>query len=180
MEVLELVAEKSLGKAVLSRHSDLKSGLRKIDRRTGTRPASQTSPEEKQRIAAIIELCFEYKRESDVEERENILRTLDEIVKNEPLELPTQTIEQWDDKVASENRQYARLRRTDEKRVQNFLKKYFSLKHKAGFETQAQVAKATGLDRTHVTVLESGEHMPQQKTLQKLAKAFAVDVTDLM
>ena len=180
MEVLELVAEQSLGKAVLARHSDLKSGLRKIDKKTGTRPASETSAEEKQRIAAIIELCFEYIRENDAEERDNILRTLDEIVKNEPIQLPRQTIEQWDDQLASEDHQYAKLRRRDEGRIQEFLKKYFSLKHKAGLKTHAEVAKATGLDRSHVTVLESGEHMPQQKTLQKLAKAFGVDVTQLM
>ena len=73
MEILELVAEKALGKSVLARHSKLKSGLRKIDKNAGTRPASQTSPDEKQRIAGIIELCFEYKRESDPEERQNIL-----------------------------------------------------------------------------------------------------------
>ena len=64
--------------------------------------------------------------------------------------------------------------------AENFLRKYFSLKHKAGLKTHAEVGKAAGLERTHVTVLESGEHMPQQKTLQKLAKAFGVDVTDLM
>jgi DNA-binding XRE family transcriptional regulator len=180
MEVLELVAEQSLGKAVLARHSNLKSGLRKIDKRTGTRASSQTSAEEKQRIAAIIELCFEYKRETDADERKNILRTLDEIVKNEPIELPKQTIEQWDDQLSSEDREYGKLRHKDEKRVQSFLKKYFSLKHKAGLKTQAEVGKAAGLGRTQVTVLESGEHMPQQKTLQKLAKAFDVDITELM
>ena len=180
MEILELVAETSLGKAVLARHSDLKSGLRKIDKSTGTRAASQTSPEEKQRIAAIIELCFEYRRETDPEERQNILRTLDEIVRNEPIELPRHSIEAWDDKLTAENPEYRKLRGRDEKRVQTFLKKYFSLKAKAGLKTQMDVAKATGIERTHVTVLESGEHMPQQKTLQKLAKAFGVDVTDLM
>jgi DNA-binding XRE family transcriptional regulator len=180
MEVLELVAERSLGKVVLSRHSGLKSGLRRIDRRTGTQPASKTSAEEKERIAAIIELCFEYKRESDAEERENILRTLDEIVKNEPIELPTQTLEQWEDRLTSNDREYAKVRRRDEKRVQDFLKTYFLLKHKAGLKTQAEVGKAAGLERTQVTVLESGEHMPQQKTLQKLAKAFRVEVTELM
>jgi len=180
MEILELVAEKALGKSVLARHSELKSGLRKIDKNTGTRPASETSADEEQRIAGIIELCFEYKRETDPEERQNILRTLDEIVRNEAIELPTETIEDWDDKLAAEDREYRKLRRRDETRVQNFLRKYFSLKHKAGLKTQAEVGKATGLERTQVTVLESGEHMPQQKTLQKLAKAFGVDVTDLM
>jgi DNA-binding XRE family transcriptional regulator len=179
MDILELVAEKALGKSVLARHSELKSGLREIDKGTGTRATSQTSPEEKQRIASIIELCFEYRRETDSEERKNILSTLDEIVRNEAIELPTATIEDWDDKLAAEDREYRELRR-DETRVENFLRKYFSLKHKAGLKTQAEVGKAAGLERTHVTVLESGEHIPQQKTLQKLAKAFGVDVTDLM
>lgn len=105
---------------------------------------------------------------------------MDEIVKNEPIELPTQNIQQWDDRLASDDREYAKLRHRDEKRVQGFLKKYFSLKHKAGLKTHAEVAKAAGLGRTQVTVLESGEHMPQQKTLQKLARAFGVDVTELM
>ena len=101
-------------------------------------------------------------------------------MRNEAIELPTETIEDWDDKLAAEDREYRKLRRRDETRVENFLRKYFSLKHKAGLKTQADVGKAAGLERTHVTVLESGEHMPQQKTLQKLAKAFGVDVTDLM
>ncbi len=180
MEILELVAEKALGKSVLARHSELKLGLRKIDKNTGARPASRTSADEKQRIAGIIELCFEYKRESDPEERKNILRTLDEIVRNEAIELPKKTIEDWDDKLAAEDRVYRKLRRRDETRVENFLRKYFSLKHQAGLKTQAEVGKAAGLERTQITVLESGEHMPQQKTLQKLAKAFGVDVTDLM
>ena len=101
-------------------------------------------------------------------------------MRNEPIELPTDTVEEWDAKLATKDRDYRKLRRGDEKRVENFLRKYFSLKHKAGLKTQAEVGKAAGLERTQVTVLESGEHMPQQKTLQKLAKAFGVDVTDLM
>jgi DNA-binding XRE family transcriptional regulator len=180
MEILQLVAERALGKSVLAHHSELKSGLRKIDKNTGTRLASRTSADEKQRIAGIIELCFEYKRESDPEERKNILRTLDEIVRNEAIELPTETIEDWDDKLAAEDREYRKLRRRDERRVENFLRKYLSLKHQAGLKTQAEVGKAAGLERTQITVLESGKHMPQQKTLQKLAKAFGVNVTDLM
>jgi len=177
MEILEIVAEASLGKSVLAHRTGLKSGLLKIGRKAKTHVSS---PEEKERISAIVELCFEYKRERDPEERENILRTLDEIVRNEAIELPTQSIDQWDDKLAADDREYRKLRNRDEKRVKNFLKKYFSFKAKAGLKTQAEVAKATGLARTHVTVLESGEHMPQQKTLQKLASAFGVDVTELM
>jgi DNA-binding XRE family transcriptional regulator len=177
MEILEIVAENSLGKSVLAHHTGLKSGLLKIGR---SAKARASSPAEKERISAIVELCFEYKREKDPEERQNILRTLEETVRNEPIELPTQSIEGWDDKLVSEDSKYRKLRKRDEKEVETFLKKYFSLKAKAGFERQIDVAKAAGLGRTQVTVLESGEHMPQQKTLQKLAKALGVDVTDLM
>jgi len=60
-----------------------------------------------------------------------------------------------------------------------FLKKYFSLRARAGLETQAALAKASGLKRSYVATIETGEHFPQQKTLQKLAKAFGVDVTEL-
>ena len=42
------------------------------------------------------------------------------------------------------------------------------------------VADITGLSRSYVAVIESGEHMPQQKTRQKLAVAFGVDVADLL
>ena len=76
MEVLELVVEKSIGKDVLARHSKLKSALRKVDQRGSTRTDARSTEEEKQRITAIIELCFEYRRENDPEERQNILRTV--------------------------------------------------------------------------------------------------------
>jgi DNA-binding XRE family transcriptional regulator len=180
MEVLKLVVEKSIGKDILARHSKLKSALREVDKRASTRTGARSTQEEKQRIAAIIELCFEYQRENDPEERQNILRTLDEIAANQPIELPSQNIEQWDDELASRNRDYAKLRKKDEARVDKFLRKYSSLKHRAGFRTQAEVAAAAGIGRTQIAVLESGKHMPQQKTLQRLATAFAVDVADLM
>jgi DNA-binding XRE family transcriptional regulator len=180
MEVLELVVEKSIGKEVLARHSKLKSALRKVDKRGSTRTGARSTEEERQRVTAIIELCFEYRREIDPEERQNILRTLDEIAANQPIELPSQNVEQWDEELAARDRDYAKLREKDEARVDKFLRKYSSLKHRAGFRTQAEVAKAAGIGRTQIAVLESGKHMPQQKTLQKLATAFGVDVADLM
>lgn len=180
MEVLELVVENSIGKDVLARHSKLKSALRQADKSSGGRAGARTTGEAKQRIAAIVELCFAYKYETDPEERENILRTLDEIAANQPIELPVQNVEQWDDELAARDRDYAKLRQRDETRVEKFLKKYSSLKHRAGFKTQADVAKAAGIGRSQIAVLESGKHMPQQKTLQKLATALGVDVAELM
>jgi hypothetical protein len=40
------------------------------------------------RMESIITLCLEYDRETDADEKENILRTLVEIITNTPLELP--------------------------------------------------------------------------------------------
>jgi hypothetical protein len=71
------------------------------------------SPGEHECISAIVELCSEYQREKDPEERENILRTLDEIVRNEPIELPSQTLDQWDEQLAAEDHEYRRLRSSD-------------------------------------------------------------------
>ena len=42
----------------------------------------------KARMESIITLCLEYDRETDTDEKENILRTLVEIITNAPLELP--------------------------------------------------------------------------------------------
>lgn len=180
MGILEIIAEERLGRSVFTDNAELKSRLQKIEKSVEDQTAAQTTDEERQRIAVIVELCFEYDREKDSEERANILRTLEEIAKNEPVELPLQKIYEWEDQVAAGDRAYAKLKKQDESRSKDFLKKYFSLRARAGLKTQADVAKKSGLSRTHVTVLESGEHMPQQKTLQKLAKAFGVDVTELM
>ena len=118
MEVLELVAENSIGKEVLARHSKIKTVLREADKNAGTRPRTQITEDEKQRIAAIVELCFAYKYETDADERENILRTLDEIAANQPIELPVQTIEQWDDELAARDRDYAKRRGQDDTRLE--------------------------------------------------------------
>ncbi len=44
--------------------------------------------DDKARMESIITLCLEYDRETDADEKENILRTLVEIITNAPLELP--------------------------------------------------------------------------------------------
>lgn len=40
------------------------------------------------RMESIITLCLKYDRETDADEKENILRTLVEIITNAPLQLP--------------------------------------------------------------------------------------------
>ena len=177
MGILEIVAEQRLGSRKLAGHPELRSALQRVEL-AARKP--QISSAEKSRIASIIELCFEYDRESDADEKSNILRTLEEISVNEPVEFPTATLEEWDEELRSRDGAHGKAARTADSRVSAFLKKYFSLRARVGLETQQSVAKKSGLRRSYVAVIEAGEHFPQQKTLQKLAKAFGVDVSELL
>jgi DNA-binding XRE family transcriptional regulator len=177
MGVLEIIAEQRLGLTALKSHPKLRIAFEKAEKAVH-RPT--ISDDEKARIAAIIELCFEYNRESDPEEKANILRTLEEISANEALEMPTQSVEAWEGELKTSDKAYAKAEREGTHRIEAFLKKYFSLRAKSGLQTQAAVAKASGLKRGYVAIIETGEHFPQQKTLQKLAKAFGIDVTELL
>ncbi|MEI9897715.1 MAG: helix-turn-helix transcriptional regulator [Chthoniobacter sp.] len=173
MSVLEIVAEKHLGMKTLKKHPQLRAALRRIE-------GGATHGAGKERIASIVELCFEYEREADADEKANILRTLEEISANDPVELPTESLEEWDARLKEESPAYASADVTAKKKTTAFLKKYFVLRARAGLATQADVARKSGLARSYVAVIESGEHVPQQKTLQKLSKAFGVDVAELM
>jgi DNA-binding XRE family transcriptional regulator len=175
--VLEIIAERRIGREVFRSHPGLLPALEAAE---NAARRSRASEEDKARIAAIIELCFEYDQEQDPDEKENILRTLAEISSNKPLELPTETADQWDKSLKAQNVPYAKESRQAEARIQAFLKKYFSLRAKAGLQTQSAVAKASGLKRSYIALIETGEHLPQQKTLQKLAKALGVDISELL
>jgi DNA-binding XRE family transcriptional regulator len=172
MTVLETIAKKHLGAATLKKHPHLLDALRA--------GGSAVQEAEKERIASIVALCFEYERESNTEEKKNILRTLEEISANELLELPKETVEAWEQRLKKSDTGYAKAEAAEINKAAAFRKKYFSFRAKAGLTTQAEVARKSGMSRSYVAVIESGEHVPQQKTLQKLAKAFGVDVTDLI
>jgi DNA-binding XRE family transcriptional regulator len=173
MSVLETVAEKHLGERTLRKHPKLRAALKRI-------AGSAALEAERERTASIVELCFAFDRETEAAEKENILRTLEEISANNPLELPTEDIGQWEQKLKATYAGYAKADAAATKTTGAFLKTYFSLRAKAGFATQADVARKSGLSRSYVAVIESGEHIPQQKTLQKLARAFGVDVAALI
>jgi len=177
MGILEIVAEQRLGTRKLSEHPELRSALRRVEQ-AARRP--EITEAEKSRIASIVELCFEYERESGPDEKANILRTLEEMSANKPMELPTATVEEWDEELKSKDAAYLKAARAADRRISTFLKKYFSLRAKAGFKPQQSVAKKSGLRRSYVAVIEAGQHFPQQKTLQKLAKALGVDVSELL
>ena len=177
MTVLEIIAEQSIGKKTLADHPQLRSALQRIDNSThGGNPGE----DEKARIASLVELCSAYERETDADEKGNILRTLEEVSENDPLEPLTETIEDWEEQLASKDPAFAKAKRALDRRRREFQKKYFSFRARAGLRTQEAVAKRAGLRRSYVAVIEAGVHFPQQKTLQKLAKAFDVDVAELL
>jgi len=177
MGVLEIIAERRIGVTQLASHPALRASIAQADRAARS-PSLSVS--ERSRIESIVDLCFEYDSETDADEKANILRTLEEITADASLELPTATVEQWDAQLVAESPAHAQAAAAEALRLSSFRKKYFSLRAKAGLETQAAVAKKSGLRRSYIAVIETGDHFPQQKTLQKLAAAFGVDVGDLL
>jgi len=178
MGVLEILAERSLGSKTLGRHGALRPALSRLDR-AGADKGKQAHEFEKERIISIVRLFGEYANEKDAEEKENILRSLEEIVSDEPLELPSQNLDDWEAKLRATDKEYAAASARADQKIKTFLRKYFSLRAKVGLATQADVARKAGLRRSYVAVIETGQHFPQQKTLQRLAKAFRVDVSEL-
>ncbi len=61
-----------------------------------------------------------------------------------------------------------------------FREAYFHHKQRLGLMTQEDVAQLTGIDRRQISALERGLHRPQFKTLNRLAKAFGIQVTQFM
>ena len=177
MGILEILAERSLGAKAFRRHATLRPGLSRLDRKVSR--AQEADEFERERIVSIVRLLNEYMTERDPEERKNIVRSLKEIVLNEPLELPSQSLEDWESDLKATDKEYAARDEKAEKKTKGFLQNYFSLRAKAGLATQEDVARKAGLRRSYVAVIETGEHFPQQKTLQKLAKAFGVDISAL-
>jgi len=179
MGVLEIIAERQLGAKALRTRPELRRSLTRLDR-AAIKKNGGIARAERERLASIVELFFEYGREPDPEERRNILGTLEEISANDPLELPDKTVEDWERGLRSSDEDYNRADAAAERKATAFLSKYFSLRAKAGLRTQADVARSSGLRRSYVAVIECGEHVPQQKTLQKLAKAFRVPLSELL
>src|SRR5438445_382006 len=142
MEILEII-----GESIAANDAALGQALRRVEETIKSQEAKHTSADEKQRIRDIVALCFEYDREQDTEERRNIEETLRELIMNEPITLPTKTLSQWDEEYAQSHPRYAEHRERDHQRRKQFIKKYASLKAKAGFQTQVEVANATGLHR---------------------------------
>ena len=133
MTVLEIIAERNLGTETLAKHPQLRAALRRID---NLARGGDPSEDERTRISSLVELCSAYECETDADERANILRTLGEVSANQTLELPTETVEQWEEQLASNDQSFAKAKDSLERRRREFQKRYFSFRARAGLQTQ--------------------------------------------
>src|SRR5260370_33547141 len=121
MTVLEIIAEQRLGTKNWAQHPGRRAALPRIDNSTRV---DEPGEDEKARIASVVELCLAYERETDVDEKANILRTLEEVSDNKPLELSGETLEQWEEKLGSNDSAFSRAKKALDQRRQEFQKKY--------------------------------------------------------
>lgn len=123
----------------------------------------------------------------DMDEAQNIVATVAELCQamhalqtNEGL--PSEGAQDLEDIekefLSIEQGQQARTK--NEQAASAFLSKYNFYKSRLGLNTQEDVAKLTGIDRRYISILESGKHTPQFKTIKKLADAFGIEVNELI
>jgi hypothetical protein len=96
MSVLEFAAEEKVGLTILSRYPEIAQGLRQVELQLSGASPKSLPEHERIRLKHVLDLCFEYDREPDEAERENIASTLLELIRNEELELPKQNLAEWE------------------------------------------------------------------------------------
>jgi len=121
----------------------------------------------KEDIRYLYELMFvDLPNAKGGEERDSILNAIMEILEQEPVRvmpldqteqpLPGLGLRKWIDFAG---------------------RKIKSLRKKAGL-TQDQLAEKSGLPQSHISRLEHGEHSPSRVTLEKIASALGVEVSE--
>lgn len=115
----------------------------------------------------FFELVEALRDETSPEEREQIHRTMLEIVAGRRVKVqPLAPIAEGD--------------RSDElSEWVSFVSGRIKERRKSAGLTQGQLAEVTGLPQSHISRLEAGKHSPSRQTLEKLAKAFGVPLSDL-
>ena len=158
MNVLEIVAE-NIWENAPCESTRIRAALRRRRGLSGSRCGARAN-------CLIVDLCFEFDRETEPNEKENILRTLEEISADRPVELSTESIEEWEGRLKATDLGYAKADAS--KKTGAFLKAYFSLRAKAGLATQADVARKSGLSRSYVAVIESANTSRSKKLYKNL------------
>ena len=177
MGILQLIAERKFKPEQLAAHPTLKASLAQAERLTRRKALTE---DERSHLVWLIDLCFDYDREIRLEEKAAILRTMEDICADAPTAAPAAKPSKPRAVPAADDPAALAQAKADADRLNAFRKKYFTLRGRLGLETQEAVAEKSGLRRSYIAVIESGDHVPQQKTLQKLAKAFGVDVSELL
>ena len=128
-------------------------------------PQDKDAQEEIKEIAIIMNSVFEamnlLKTKNYNELQDLEIKDADDLYKKMRQEIPSVKLE------------------LDEK-INRFIQTYNHCKMKLGLKRQEDVALLTGLDRRHVSRIESGKVKPQFKTLKLLAEKFNTPIEDFL
>ena len=115
--------------------------------------------------ADIFKLLNLLRKETDEDERQNIVSTIEEILsQKEYASTPLDMAEQPED----EPGKFAKF----------CAEKIKKIRVAAGW-SQTELAEKSGIPQSYISRIESAQHTPTHKTLKKLAAAFGVDLGQL-
>lgn len=115
----------------------------------------------------LFQLLMDWMKSEDQDERQGILLAMEEILAQAPVVVREMTL-------AKESNMPHGL----SKWAKHVGSKIRELREKAGLN-QTQLAEKAGLSQSHVSRLENAEHSPANFTLQKIAQALGVSVSDI-
>jgi DNA-binding XRE family transcriptional regulator len=137
----------------------------------------QMDPHAREDLITYIKALNESQMTGDDQEQEYVLKAILEVFEVDGVE-DGPDLEAWEEesKLSATGRRAAKELAVETDR---FFDIYQRMKSRSGLTTIRQVADAAGLSPTTVQAIEKQRVKPQFRTLQALAKAFKIDVTDL-
>lgn len=137
----------------------------------------EMDPHAREDLITYIKALNDLQKTGDEEEQEYVVNAILEIFKIDGVE-DGPDLTAWEKKsTSSPTAKRAAKELSDE--AGRFFTVYQQMKARTGLNTIRQVADAAGLSPTTVHAIEKQQVKPQFRTLQALAKAFRVPVTDL-
>ncbi len=138
---------------------------------------AEMDPHSREDLICYLQALSESKAVGDDAERNYLIEAIAEVfVASEDHDTPD--LDGWAAEAHESVEGRGAAKRLDDE-TSAFLKRYRELKNAAGFKTIRDVAEAAGLSPTTVQAVESLQVKPQERTIQALARAFGVNVTDL-
>ncbi|MDH5681761.1 MAG: helix-turn-helix transcriptional regulator [Spirochaetota bacterium] len=120
----------------------------------------------------------------DEEDVESLLETAFDLVHDmetmgESTVTESEDLFELEKRLLKTDNEYRKASEELDKEEEYFLRRYTELKASKGIKTQEEMARRSGISQSYISVIESGKHRPQMRTLVKLAETFGVDVNEL-